>query len=118
MEVTSIAEELLFTTVRIEARIPSGECVGTGFIFNYILKDKEYLFLVTNKHVISGAEKGSLTFIRSDGQRPLLGESYSLEINEFEKMWFGHKENDIDVAVTPFDSILKHIYNQGVSVFF
>jgi hypothetical protein len=118
MEVTSIAEELLFTTVRIEARIPSGECVGTGFIFNYILKDKEYLFLVTNKHVISCAEKGSLTFIRSDGQRPLLGESYSLEINEFEKMWFGHKENDIDVAVTPFDSILKHIYNQGVSVFF
>jgi hypothetical protein len=77
MEVTSVAEELLFTTVRIEASIPSGECIGTGFILVSFLT--------------SGAEKGSLTFIRSDGQRPLLGESYSLEINEFEKMWFGHK---------------------------
>jgi hypothetical protein len=118
MEVTSIAEELLFTTVRIETRTPSGKILGTGFIFEYILEDKRYLFLVTNKHVISGADKGSLTFIRSDGQRPLLGESYKLEINEFEKMWFGHKESDIDVAVTPFVPILKHIHNQGVSVFF
>jgi hypothetical protein len=49
MEVTSIAEQLLFTTVRIEARIPSGEYVGTGFIFNYILKGldavEEVLFI-------------------------------------------------------------------------
>jgi hypothetical protein len=118
MEVTSIAEQLLFTTVRIEAKTPAERRIGTGFIFNYILKDKNYPFLVTNKHVVSGAYEGLLTFIKSDGQKPLLGESYILEIEDFEKMWFGHKESDIDVTVTPFAPILKSIHNQGGSIFF
>jgi len=85
MEVSSIAEELLFTTIRIETRTSTKVGIGTGFIFNYRIEDKNYLFLVTNKHVISGTDEGLLTFIRSDGRKPILGESYRLKIGEFEK---------------------------------
>ena len=48
-EIKSIAEQLLYTTVRIEqmdgTRVVS---MGTGFIFNYVYKEANYPFIVTN----------------------------------------------------------------------
>jgi len=119
MEVSSIAERLLFTVIRIETLGLEGEQkVGTGFIFSYKSDNKRYLFLVTCKHVISGAKEGMLTFIKSDGQKPLLGEGYRLKIEDFENAWFKHKSEHVDVAILPFVPILDHISNQGVQVFF
>lgn len=119
MEVSSIAEQLLFTTVRIVTENPKGEAsIGTGFIFNYSRKDEHYLFLVTNKHVISNAKEGLLTFVKSGGQTPLLGEGYSLKIDDFEKTWFKHSKQNVDVAISPFIPILKRASERGIEIFF
>ncbi|KPV62583.1 MAG: hypothetical protein AOA66_1273 [Candidatus Bathyarchaeota archaeon BA2] len=119
MEVSSIAEELLFTVIRIETTDSEGkQKVGTGFIFSYELEDKRYLFLVTCKHLINEVKEGTLTFIKSSGQKPLLGESYRLRIENFENGWFKHESENIDVAILPFVPVLNHILNQGVQVFF
>lgn len=119
MEVSSIAERLLFTVIRIETVGFEGEQkVGTGFIFSYETENKKYLFLVTCKHVISGAAEGVLTFIRSDGQKPLLGEVYRLKIENFENIWFKHKSERIDVAILPLVPVLNYISNQRIQVFF
>jgi len=119
MEPSSIAEELLFTTIRIETLGSEGEQkIGTGFIFAFQLKNNSYPFLVTCKHVVEGAKEGFLTFIKSKEQKPLLGESYRLRIKNFEKPWFKHKSQNVDVAILPFVPILKQISNQGVQIFF
>jgi len=119
MEFSSIAEQLFFTAIRIQTRNSKGEIgIGTGFIFDYELNSKKYLFLVTNKHVVSGTTEGLLTLIKSDGKNPILGDGYTIKITDFESKWFGHKKEKIDVTIMPFVPFLNHISNQGVKVFF
>lgn len=63
MQTSSIAEQLLFTTIRIETISPNGATgVGTSFIFSLQREGVTYLFLVTNKHVIAGTLIGTLSF--------------------------------------------------------
>ena len=83
MKVETLAEQLLFSTTRIEAD-PN---VGTGFIVDHKwAEDKTGPFLVTNKHVVQGTKAGRLTFTISDNssevQRPLMGKSTSVTVSE------------------------------------
>jgi len=115
----SIFENILFTTVRIEATLPNDSIsIGTGFIFNYVKNDKQYLFVVTNKHVIKDSIKGKLTFNQSDGERPILGKVFTIEYPNFEKQWIGHSRHDIDVAIMPFAPVLNELSQRGVQIFF
>ena len=115
----SIFENILFTTVRIEATLPNSSIsMGTGFIFNYVKNNKQYLFVVTNKHVIKDSIEGRLTFNQSDGEEPILGKVFTIEYPNFEKQWIGHPQQDIDVAIMPFAPVLNELSNRGVQIFF
>jgi hypothetical protein len=115
----SIFENILFTTVRIEASLPDNSTsTGTGFVFNYVRNDKQYLFIVTNKHVIKNSIKGKLTFNQSDGEKPILGKVFTINYSNFESQWIGHPQDDIDVAIMPFAPVLNELYNKGVQIFF
>ncbi|MBA7708835.1 hypothetical protein ES703_117739 [subsurface metagenome] len=115
----SIFENLLFTTVRIEATLPNNLIsIGTGFIFNYVKNDKQILFIVTNKHVIKDSTKGKLTFTLSDGEKPILGKVHTIVIPNFEEAWIGHPQQDIDVAIMPFSVVVNTLSNKGVQIFF
>jgi len=118
MLVNSIAEQLLFTTVRIETITPDGIGTGTAFIFSYQQEEKRYLFLVTNKHVIRGAINGRFFFTLSDGQSPQIGQRFDVEIGQFEQQWFGHPDAEIDVAVMPLVPVLQQIEKMGKTVFY
>lgn len=115
----SIFENILFTTVRIEASLPDNSTsTGTGFVFNYEKNDKQYLFVVTNKHVIKNSIKGKLAFNLSDGEKPILGKVFTINYSNFESQWIGHPQDDIDVAIMPFAPVLNELYNKGVQIFF
>ena len=120
MEVTSIAEKLLFVTVRIDTVNSKGEKgSGTGFIFLHKYKGNETLCIVTNKHVVKNAIKGGITFIKKKDNKPILGDAFRLEFNDFEKLWKGHKEAKIDIAVTPLIPLLEQIKNKyNVDIYF
>ncbi len=119
MEVVSPVEQMLFTTVRLETQDASGNSrIGTSFIVGYKSGGEDYPFLVTNKHVISGAHKGKLTFIQARDGRPLLGIGYTLNVNNFEQVWHTHADPEIDIAIAPFAPIAHHIANSGISIFF
>ena len=114
----SIFENILFTTVRIEATLSDNSIsIGTGFVFNYVKNDKPYLFLVTNKHVIKDSIKGKLTFNQSEDGRPVLGKVYTVEYSNFEKQWIGHPQQNIDVAIMPFAPTLNELSNRGIQIF-
>jgi hypothetical protein len=107
-----------FATVRITAKRHLGffwkreaESVGTGFVFNYIDDNKgEYVgdhFLVTNKHVVSGACTGEFFFLEADDDgKPSYGNGIHLRFKEFGKLWHGHPDSSVDVAVMPFSLAL------------
>lgn len=114
----SIFEDILFTTVRIEATSDNNSIsTGTGFIFDYTINEKHYMFIVTNKHVIAGSIKGNFSFNLSDGERPILGNVFNINYTDFEKQWIKHSQEDIDVAIMPFGPVLNKLSENGTELF-
>lgn len=119
MEITSIYENLIFTTVRIECLTKNNSSsVGTGCIVSYHRQEGDYYFIVTNKHVIKDTVKGLLQFNLSKNNQPDLGNKYSIVINEFEKIWFGHNNPNIDVAIAPIVPFLDELKKENINIFF
>lgn len=120
MEVNSLAESLLFVTVRIDTINSKGEQgAGTGFIFFHKYKEIEALSIVTNKHVVRDAVKGGITFIKKENDKPKLGDSFRLEFNSFESIWKGHSDDKVDIAVTPLIPLLEQIKSKfDVDIYF
>lgn len=120
MLVGTIAEQLLFTTLRVETRSARGGGTGTGFLFNYDHGGTAYPVVVTNKHVVAGATSGTIQFHKADqatGQ-PLLGAAHRFEIADFEAAWTGHPDPEIDVAVMPLAPLLDAMNTSGVLPFY
>ena len=119
MQPDSIAEKLLFTTIRIETRTLDGNSgTGTGFAFVHKVGENNIPVLVTNKHVINGASSGSLTFTRAENGKPTIGIGYRLDISDgFEALWHGHPQADIDVVITPLAPIIEHLKNDQIEIF-
>lgn len=124
MEVSSLVKQLLFTTVRVETYDAAGnQGIGTSFIFGYQLRGEQYQysFLVTNKHVVKGAQKGRLTFTKAHNGKPLLGNGYALDIidsDSFEQLWYGHPSEEVDITVTELKPLVEHIKENGVNIFY
>lgn len=118
MEIQTIAEQLFFTTLRIETSTPTGSETGTAFIFSYEWDGKTALFLVTNKHVISKATSGRFFFTLSNGAQPSIGQRFDVHVDNFEQRWHGHPQPDIDIAVMPLVPVLQEIGKAGKRIFY
>jgi len=114
----TIIEQLLFSTIRIQVDKASGTEAATSFVFSYEHDSEQYLFLVTNKHVIEGSYVGRFFFTLSDGQHPKMGERFDIQVSDFQNAWVGHPDPSIDVAAMPLVPILEHIEKQGKHAFF
>ena len=118
MKIETGAEQLLFSTLRIET--PSS--VGTGFIVQHPLKDGQGLCLVTNKHVIESTKEGRLTFTRlrleSGVAVPDLGQSEKVQLTGDEWKWTGHPSGDVDITAMPLVPLLDALGKAGKQVFF
>lgn len=118
MEIKSLSEQLLFTTVRIKTSIPGGTSTGTGFIFEYSHNGHLYPFLVSNKHVIENSIEGWLEFNLVDGKSPDLGNIHTIHYNDFRQQWFFHSNPEIDVAISPFGPIINQMAKNNVAIFY
>ena len=123
MRVATAAEHFFFMTLRIETE----RSLGTGFIFEHKWTcprtDSELTgyFLVTNKHVIADADRGTvrLTLRSDDGAEPSLGRWFGMSIAGSRWSWWaGHPMDDVDIAVFPMNPLLRELKDRGVHPFF
>src|SRR5258708_38081175 len=94
----------LFCTIRIVATLKSGDhSVGTGFFYVFArCEDGSHIpTIVTNRHVIEGAESIELIFRKSapDFARPLLGKGIPVKLSEFVSI--NHPDDPIDLCAIP-----------------
>jgi hypothetical protein len=120
MKVESPAQQLFFSTVRIEGDVvgtPPKTSVGTAFCFLYQKNGKEMPFLVTNKHVVKDTTSSRLIFTKSGpnpNPAPLLGQRIDVTATSQTGLhWHGHPSPDIDVAVMPILSMIQQAEQAG-----
>jgi hypothetical protein len=120
MQVESIAEQLFFTTVRVDTiSQSSGAGSGTAFFFLYQRGELNYPFVVTNKHVVMGMREGALSFLQRKDQVPHLGQGFRLAISDWQQAWFVHPNAEIDIAICPFAPLEAHVKSQhGIDLFY
>ena len=113
----SVAQQLLFATVRLETRDASDQplSVGTSFVLAHeFVPGKPELFLVSNKHVVDGAASALLYFTRRASHGgPSVGDTFFVRIDDFALQWHGHPDSNADVAVYPLGWQLDLIERGG-----
>ncbi|CAM3739355.1 trypsin-like serine peptidase [Smaragdicoccus niigatensis] len=118
MQVNTVIEQLLFTTIRITTTYPNGDTgSGTGFVYAKEMPGGDRrLAVVTNKHVIEGADEVTLHFVGGDAGGPALGVGVSVDVPS--TAFTGHPDPDIDVAAMRIGKIVDALVQRGTPVFF
>ncbi|MCH7697330.1 MAG: trypsin-like peptidase domain-containing protein [Chloroflexi bacterium] len=118
MKVETLAQQLLFSTVRLETVGPTGAGTATTFVFNYLKDDAAVPVLVTNKHVVERAETARFFFTASDGKEPVIGKAVGFTIEDAASQWHGHPRDEVDVAVMPLGPLITKIRELKKQIFF
>ncbi len=109
----------MFSTVHIETDDALGKRrAATGVVFELEVEENKYPFLVTTHSAVMNAQSGRVTFFQESRGAPLLDKGYTLDIDNFDKLWFAHPGVDVDLAITPFVPFVKHIEESGVPTYF
>lgn len=113
------AEALLFSTVRIDADTRNGsKKTGTGFFHEFQVNGKLVPALVTNKHVVVETVTGRLCFTqKGSNDKPLVGTTFTVTVEDFESKWISHPEKDIDLSILPIAMIDRLAAEKDVSIF-
>lgn len=120
MNADSVSEKLFFTTCRIEAASTDKSWVGTGFVYAVDTAAGFVHLVVTNRHVLLGAETVTVRFVgRADDGKPQLGRATEVTLLNFdEEIWVGHPNSEVDVAVMPLAQVLEDMSTRGAQPFF
>ena len=118
----SISDQLVHITVRIECADSNKQISsGTGFMVNFCQSsDGTHLpALVTNKHVIAGAQEGLVHFNSANvSGEPDYGNITAIQIPDFEKHWILHPDPAVDLAAFPVAPLLKQLQEDGHRPYF
>ncbi|WP_371799094.1 trypsin-like peptidase domain-containing protein [Streptomyces sp. NBC_01707] len=113
MNIDTIAKMLFFATVRIENHGAKSASVGTGFIMTASLENGDQCpMLVTNKHVLAGAQQLVAHFIprKPEANVPDLGQAVAVDLPP--TMYVGHPDPTVDIAVMPLAPTLLLLANK------
>lgn len=124
----STAEQLAYSTVRIECEYEDGvRGTGTGFFFRLLEKAEDNQIVpvvITNKHVVQDkdhgqAKKGRLiiTIKNADGS-PNDRDHFQVYYENFRDLWRFHPEEDVDLCAMPITPLLNEATKMGKQLFF
>lgn len=116
--VSTIADQLFYSTVQIEARTAVGVSTGTGFLLQYAAGRAVVPVLVTNKHVLAGATTVSFTLAGLANGEPMMTGT-RLTMTDFSAaQWTGHVDPQVDVATMAFGGVLQQMIRDGAPAFY
>lgn len=119
MNLESAFNKALFTVVRIRTISESGTTShGSAFVYEYVTEDNTFPFLVSAQALVADAREGRLALLQGEGKEPRLGKGYTLDIDQFSKLWYSHPDSQLGVAITPFVPFVRHVENTGIRVHF
>nr|MCC4238469.1 hypothetical protein [Vibrio anguillarum] len=114
-------EQLIHSTVRIQCDDGKGNTSsGSGYVFFFCEKDEQSIpCIVTNKHVVVGAQTGSfnLTLKGEDG-KPKLGAHEVITLDNLSKYWLPHPNPKVDLAIIPIGPILNKAESEGKNFYY
>lgn len=120
MNLNDLSTQLLYTTVPIWVSTASSEIrTGTGFFVNYSVEGNSNLtvpFLVTNKHVVEGAVRATLSIASAKEEKPS-DRRLKVEVDA-EYLKLRVIESPLDIVAFPFGPILNQLQTSGNSPFF
>ena len=111
----TVQEQLLYTTLRIECfdsnkRLYS---IGTGFLLSRPVDENAIkIYLVSNKHVLVGAESIALTFTHMKNGEPEHGNNLRFPIDNVGANVVGHPNPNVDIAVLECTGLFVMLQDQ------
>lgn len=117
----SIAEQLIHSTVRIEALDANGmPSSGTGFFFNFQAGPTSFLpAIVTNKHVVRGRSRGFFHLtLDKGGRQPDLGRHERIELIDFASCWLEHPDPEVDLAMVLVGGVVNQLKQLGKTPYY
>jgi len=119
MEINSTTKKLLFNTVRVDTELEDGsEGSGTAFIVSHAHKRGSHTFVVTNRHLVDGVRRGGLVFTQKRAGKPLLGQRFQINIEDFPHAWFMHPDSEVDLAIIPMRPLDQAAREQGLELYY
>ncbi len=98
----SVQEQLMYTTLRIECLNEFAQVfsIGTGFLLKRpVGNDKYKIYLISNKHVLCGAQSIAITFTKKKNDEPEVGKSVRFPLMNTKNCIVEHPNPNVDVAV-------------------
>lgn len=119
----SVTEQLSYSTVRVECEDVRGtKSSGTGFFMSFKENRQDGLHIpvvITNKHVIEGAKKGTLIFTQANTQgEPVDSRQFSFYVDNFESFWRKHPDPEVDLCAMPLAPFQNAATQSGVKLFY
>ena len=117
----SLADELCFTTIRIDCLLSSGkQSIGTGFLFAFTCVDDTRIpLLITNRHVVSGAKAIRIQITRSTEEgRPIVGDFEDVLFETDDIPWMDHPDPTVDLCAIPMGPVSNSLRSTGARFFY
>lgn len=112
----SPSELLVYSTVRIECEYTDGGTgTGTGFFFGFARSENANVpVIVTNKHVVEGACRGTFQIHLQDASgQPSIQQSERFIFENFQAQWIHHPEPNVDLCVMPIADLIQQSERNG-----
>ncbi|MDB5476839.1 MAG: zinc chelation protein SecC [Phenylobacterium sp.] len=106
----SAPEQMLYCTTRIICSGAAGSWRGTGFIYSFQTGEARVPVLITNKHVVNGAETVAIrlhTNSKSSGAPD--GNASILVANDTSGSWVRHPDPNVDLCALPINPVLSAV---------
>ena len=118
MDEMTIAERLLYSTVKITSFIGENAMgTGTGFFMRFAERDERFIpAIVTNKHVVRGADRIVAVCHFDEGDRPS-GKFVACTIYIVAGSYIDHPDEAVDLCAIPMGDIMNKALNVGTPIF-
>jgi len=116
----NIADQLVYSTVRILCSNSTEIASGTGFFMLYENNpDAKYLAVVTNKHVVAGYSAATIEMVAADGTGSPVDTSHiNITLPDLQKKCVFHPNPDVDMCFIFIDAEMKALRHQGKNPYY